>query len=120
MTPKIKIQARRGIKEKDGDHPNKVRVIPRFKLDVEALMKLTSLENPPDIQVRVSRDKAIYIVGDAMLYYVRVLHTIPTYTIYLYPVRLPNIMIVKMVGFPKPSAIETGWTHPCNSPLLSF
>ena len=66
MTPEAKIQTRRGIKEKDGDHPDKVRMVPRFKLDVEALIKLTSFEDPPDIPVRTSRDKYIYIMGDTL------------------------------------------------------
>ena len=66
MTPEVKIQARRVIKEKDGDHPNKVKMVPRFRLDVEALMKLTSFEDSPDFPVRASREKAIYIVGDAL------------------------------------------------------
>ena len=60
------MQAIRGIKEKDGYHPDKVNMLLRFKLDIEALMKLTSFEDPSDIPVRASRDKAIYIMGDAL------------------------------------------------------
>ena len=48
MTPEAKIQARIGIKEKDSDHPDRVRIVPRFKLYDEALMKLTSFEDPSD------------------------------------------------------------------------
>ena len=65
MTPETKNRARRGIKEKGSDHPNKVKMVPRFRLDVEALMNLTASKDPPDVPVRASRDKAIYIVGDS-------------------------------------------------------
>ena len=41
-------------------------MVPRFKLDLEALMKLTTYDEPPDIPIRASHDQALYIVGDAL------------------------------------------------------
>lgn len=66
MTPEAKNRARRGINKKNGDHPNKVKMVPRFRLDVEALMKFTASKDPSDVPVRASRDEAIYIVGNAL------------------------------------------------------
>ena len=65
MTPEGLRDARMGLKEPDGEHPEWVRMVPRFKLDLEALMRLTAYEVPPDIPIRASHDRALYIVGDA-------------------------------------------------------
>ena len=65
MTPEGLRAARMGHKESDGEHPEWVRMVPRFKLDLEALMRLTAYVEPPDIPIRASHDQAIYIVGDA-------------------------------------------------------
>ena len=65
MTPEGLRDARMGLKEPDGEHPEWVRMVPRFKLDLEALMKLTAYEVPPDIPIRAAHDRALYIVGDA-------------------------------------------------------
>ena len=65
MTPEGLRAARMGLKEPDGEHPEWVRMVPRFKLDLEALMTLTAYDAPPDIPIRASHDRALYIVGDA-------------------------------------------------------
>ena len=40
-------------------------MVPRFFTDIQVLVSLTAMDSPPNIPVRASNDKAIYIVGDA-------------------------------------------------------
>ena len=56
---------REGKLEMDGDPPEWVRMVPRFRDDVEALMVLTDYDEPPEIPIRAKNPDAIYIVGDA-------------------------------------------------------
>ena len=42
-----------------------MKVVPRTKLDVLALMNLTSSQDPPDIPVQPKKEEAVYLVGDA-------------------------------------------------------
>ena len=65
LTPEAKLAARLGVKEPDGDPPQFVRRVPRFAIDLQALVDLTALDTPPDIPIRALNDKAVYIVGDA-------------------------------------------------------
>ena len=51
--------------EPDGDPPEHVKIVPHFHLDLKALMTLTAMVTPPDIPIRASHDKALYIVGEA-------------------------------------------------------
>ena len=65
LTSEAKKKARLGTKEPDGDPPKFVRMVPRFFTDIQVLVSLTAMDSPPNIPVRASNDKAIYIVGDA-------------------------------------------------------
>ena len=56
---------RLGALEPDGDPPGHVKIVLRFYLDVKGLMTLTAVDSPPNILIRASHDKALYIVGDA-------------------------------------------------------
>ena len=51
LTDKAKLQAKLGIKPKDGDPPAWVEVVPRLKDDMKALLKLTAFKEPPDLLV---------------------------------------------------------------------
>ena len=53
--------ARFGGKEPDGDPPRWVKVVPRAKSDVQALMNLTAFRDPPDIPVRAEKEEAVFI-----------------------------------------------------------
>ena len=56
---------REDVESRDELPPEYVNCVPRLKCDVDALMELTSEENPPDIPVRATNPAAIYLVGDA-------------------------------------------------------
>ena len=42
-----------------------MKVVPWAKLDILALMNLTSSWDPPDIPVQAKKEEAVYLVGDA-------------------------------------------------------
>jgi hypothetical protein len=42
-----------------------VNVMPRLKHDMKALMELTYYDEPPDLPIRATNNRAMYIVGDA-------------------------------------------------------
>ena len=65
MTKKARTDARRGILQNDGPPPKWTKIVPRFKTDVEALMRLTAAAAPPDVSIRATNAKAVYVVGDA-------------------------------------------------------
>jgi hypothetical protein len=42
-----------------------INVMPRLKHDVQASLELTHYDEPPDVPIRVSNKRAMYVVGDA-------------------------------------------------------
>ena len=65
MTPDAVQAAQLGKAGPDGNPPDWVTVVPRLSVDLEALMRLTACDTPPDIPNRASNDTPVYIVGDA-------------------------------------------------------
>ena len=65
LNPEAKLAVRLGVKEPDGDPPQFVHRVPRFVIDLQALVELTALDTPLDIPMRGLNNKAVYIVGDA-------------------------------------------------------
>ena len=65
ITPEAKKAFPLGKMEPDGDPPEHVKIVPCFHLDLKALTTLTAMESPPDIPIRASHDKALYIVGES-------------------------------------------------------
>ena len=65
LIPEAKRVFRLGALKPEGDLPKHVKILPRFYLDMIALVTLTSFESPLGIPIRSSHDKALYIVGNA-------------------------------------------------------
>ena len=56
---------RLGILPKDGNPPEWVTIVPRLRIDIKALMVLTSFDSPPALEVRAECPNPVYLVGDA-------------------------------------------------------
>ena len=54
-TPDAVWAAQLGKAGPDGDPPDWVTVVPRLSVDLEALMRLTAYDTPPDIPIRHPR-----------------------------------------------------------------
>jgi len=65
LTPEAKRQMRLGTIKKEEHIPEFVKLVPRFSVDLVALMKLTSMEKPPEVPIRAANDVAVYCIGDA-------------------------------------------------------
>ena len=64
LVPEAKRALRLGTSKPEGDPPKHVKIVPHFRSDLQALVNLTAFESPPNIPIRASHDKALYIVGD--------------------------------------------------------
>ena len=54
-----------GTKQPDTSPPEWVRIVPRFYVDLKALLDLIAYDTPPNVQLRAAHDTAVYCIGDA-------------------------------------------------------